>query len=265
MDLELETLVRKRFYVGSIKVTEENMQTVANWCGGRINSTPQDAEKGQRRYIRMPVPRNRNVRGRAFAGDYILQLGDSFRAYTESSVWEFFERPGSAPKEHKESRVGASVDNRITERLIGDAIYDEKTDSLRFVRADVSISAKEAAKRIDKLFKEEKQRIEFETLVKTLIANGPGSFERYILVYFLDGIEIGNELPEGHDCFKNSCVVTTEPSINFFDYRTVYKIFHKDKTEITEAIDLKTASWHMVDSGEAHLTTMCHYIGCNGV
>ena len=264
MDLQTETLVRKPFFVGAIQVTEENMKEVAKWCGGRINTTPpprkDESDRVVRRYIRMPVPLNRNGRGRAYAGDWILNMGESFQAYTDTALWKFFDRPTPAIplKEQGERRIVPATPNRVFERFFKDVEYDSDKDALVYPQA-IIVSAKKVAEKINSAHQEEQNRAHWEKLIRTLVADGPGVFKDYSMECFLDGVKIGKDLPEGHDCFKKSCTVEEMPDW-FYANKRIYKIYHKHLTDISEEIPPGEEEFHFKD-GEGNTTFRRKHIG----
>jgi hypothetical protein len=78
--------VRKQFPVEAVLVTEENFEEVANWCGGNIKP---DAAEGN--YIRVHVKHPLNSRQtRAYAGDWVLKAGVSFKVYTAKAFENSF-------------------------------------------------------------------------------------------------------------------------------------------------------------------------------
>lgn len=294
MDLQTETLVRKRFYVGAIQVTEENMVEVGLWVGGVVCEThPRQGEEAKC-YIRMPVPRNHNSRARAYAGDWIISTGNSFQSYTEENLWKFYERPGTPEVDRNEKRIVNSdpemppltgilpgtlffnekergelwivqaTPNRVAKRFFGDATYNPETDSLETPEPSLSIPAKVVAQKINQVFQEAARQADWERHVLALMARGPGVFESYSLTYLLDGARIGNTLPEGHDCFEKSCTVETTPDPLAYG-KDYIKIYHHHLARIAE--DLKDPNapakgLHVVGDGPMHSESECGRIGC---
>jgi hypothetical protein len=77
--------VRKPFYVDAVQVTLDNMPQVAKWCEGKvIVETPP--------YIKVRVKRPLAERQtRAFVGDWVLNSGNGYKVYTQSSFEKNFE------------------------------------------------------------------------------------------------------------------------------------------------------------------------------
>lgn len=82
--------VHKPLYVEAIEVTDDNMIEVAKWCGGEIHSyQPKVGEA--RNYIKVPVKNALNERQtQAFAGDSVLKVGGTFKAFTAKAFAKSF-------------------------------------------------------------------------------------------------------------------------------------------------------------------------------
>lgn len=89
MHANLEVWVRKPFYVEAVHVTDDNMEVVAAWCGGKILATKSDNS----RYIKVNVKNAMSARQtKAFVGDWVLKSGDSFKVYKHDSFLKVFEK-----------------------------------------------------------------------------------------------------------------------------------------------------------------------------
>lgn len=78
--MEIQKFVRRPFAVRGVQVTEENMEEVASWCGGKIQYDPLDAPI----YIEVNVKHALNDRQRqAYVGDYVLSTKKGFKVYLE--------------------------------------------------------------------------------------------------------------------------------------------------------------------------------------
>lgn len=97
MTLPTEFYSRKSFIVEAIQVTEENLQEVATWCGGEVQTTsrPQKGsdEKESADFIKVKVAnRARNDRQtRAYPGDWLLLSEVGFKVYTDRAFKNTFE------------------------------------------------------------------------------------------------------------------------------------------------------------------------------
>lgn len=90
--LKTEKYARKPFLIDAIQVTPENMEEVAKWCGGTVET----AERNGRtvKFIEVPVSRPMNERQkRAFVNDYVLKAGKSFKCYPPKPFDDCFEKP----------------------------------------------------------------------------------------------------------------------------------------------------------------------------
>jgi len=91
--LEIQKFVRKPFPVDVVKITDNNFDEVVKWCGGEVQHNPsKNPNKKGARFIRVQVIRALNDRQtKAFVGDYLLQVGTSYKIYTEKAFLESFE------------------------------------------------------------------------------------------------------------------------------------------------------------------------------
>ena len=104
MSVAVEIWERRPFFVEAVRVTEENMETVAAWCSGRITS-PKDEEGN--RYIKVHVKNPMNARQtKAFIGDCVLKSRDSFKVYNYESFLKVFTKTGftEIPEEARENK-----------------------------------------------------------------------------------------------------------------------------------------------------------------
>lgn len=87
--LEIKNYVRNPFRVEAVRVTSENMQAVADHCGGTLEDGSTD---GLGSYIKVDVVRPVNDRQcRAYVGDWILKAGNGFKVYTNSAFMNTFQ------------------------------------------------------------------------------------------------------------------------------------------------------------------------------
>lgn len=95
MTLELALFDRNPFQVTAAQVTEDNIDEVADWCGGRVR-TPTNGEV----HVKVDVRRPLNVRQtQAFVGCWVLQAGSGFKVYTDSAFRDNFTYAGEADSE----------------------------------------------------------------------------------------------------------------------------------------------------------------------
>jgi hypothetical protein len=89
-EADVEEYVRKVFPVSAVLVTEENLESAADFCAGEIRTTAD----GQR-FIKVRVIRPTTARqSRAFVGDWILYspITKGYKVYTESAFRSGFEK-----------------------------------------------------------------------------------------------------------------------------------------------------------------------------
>lgn len=88
MSLVTETYTRKPFEITAVRVTPENIEEVAKWCGGVLDTTPSGKQ-----YIKVDVTRPLNEKQtRAFAGDWVLVVKNSFKVYTDKAFKHCFDK-----------------------------------------------------------------------------------------------------------------------------------------------------------------------------
>jgi hypothetical protein len=89
--LKFENYTRKPFTVQAVQVTEDNLNTVAEWCGGEVQTLSNNVK-----FIKVDVSRPITTRQtRAFLGDWVLYAGRGFKVYTEKAF-----RMNFAPEEN---------------------------------------------------------------------------------------------------------------------------------------------------------------------
>lgn len=75
--------VRKPFPVEAVRIDNENMDEVADWCRGSVIATGDTAR------VKVPVI-NQNVKSEGFVGDWVLRSGNSFRVYSNEVFQKSF-------------------------------------------------------------------------------------------------------------------------------------------------------------------------------
>jgi hypothetical protein len=80
-NVEYGLYVRKPFEVKAVRVTEENMDDVADWCSGKLRTNSYNVP-----YIHVDVRPFVNARQtKAFVGDWILFAARGFKVYTDKA------------------------------------------------------------------------------------------------------------------------------------------------------------------------------------
>jgi hypothetical protein len=80
--VEFETYDRRTFEIQAIRITNENMQDIAEMCMTGVGCD----SSGEVAYVNVPVTIDKRVvRQRARAGDYLTYNGKEFKVYTKKS------------------------------------------------------------------------------------------------------------------------------------------------------------------------------------
>jgi hypothetical protein len=91
-----EKFIRKPFTIDAVRVTEENLEEVAKWCGGDV--TTETRGKKEVRYIKVPVTNPLNERQtKAYVGDWVLHSKSSWKSYTNRAFDDSFEQYSPTP------------------------------------------------------------------------------------------------------------------------------------------------------------------------
>lgn len=89
--MKTHKFARKPFYVDAVRVSEANMEEVAEWCGGTIVEALEGAEDAS--FISVKVYRPINDRQtQAYPGDWVLFAGTGYKVYTPKAFDKSFEK-----------------------------------------------------------------------------------------------------------------------------------------------------------------------------
>lgn len=107
------TFERKTFRVQAVRVTQENMGELAEWCGGAVVNAdrhPDDVTQ----YIEVETTRMSGSKSHAWVGDWIARLSADhcFRIYRDKSFLEVFQEVSS------ESRKREKIMDLLAEFLV---------------------------------------------------------------------------------------------------------------------------------------------------
>lgn len=84
--------VRKPFLADAIQVTAENMEELAQWCGGSIQTEKRGHGKPDARYIKVDVKSPLNDRQtKAYGDDWLVFSKGGFKVYTNRAFHACFE------------------------------------------------------------------------------------------------------------------------------------------------------------------------------
>lgn len=93
-NFEVTDYTRNPFVVQAVKVTEDNMDRVATWCGGTVE-TPEIGP----RFVKVGVNKPLNAKQtQAFVGTWVLKQAASFKVYTEKAFTSNFSLGDNLPK-----------------------------------------------------------------------------------------------------------------------------------------------------------------------
>jgi hypothetical protein len=97
--LKTHKFARKPFYVDAVRVSENNIAEVAEWCKGTIKTTEEGAQ-----FIEVEVYRPINDRQtQAHIGDWVLYAGNGFKVYTPKAFDKSFERVKTLTKDQADA------------------------------------------------------------------------------------------------------------------------------------------------------------------
>lgn len=123
--MQIESYDRRPFRVEAIKVTKVNLQEVADWCKGKVKTTP--PRKGDNgvgvKYIRVRI--NRAVTDRqtqAMVGDWVLKTESGFKVYPERAFRNSFVKATPNNAKHALHAIAGAIDKPITAVLEGQRV-----------------------------------------------------------------------------------------------------------------------------------------------
>ena len=91
-----QKFIRKPFTIDAIRVTEDNLEQIAKWCGGEFHGETRG--KKEVRYIKVPVTNPLNERQtKAYVGDWVLHSKSSWKSYTNRAFEDSFEEYNVEP------------------------------------------------------------------------------------------------------------------------------------------------------------------------
>lgn len=86
--MKTHKFARKPFYVDAVRVSDANMEEVAQWCGGKIVEHETDGK-----FVSVQVHRPLTERQtQAFIGDWVLFAGSGYKVYTPKAFDKSFEK-----------------------------------------------------------------------------------------------------------------------------------------------------------------------------
>lgn len=88
--MQTEKYIRRIFEITAVRVTEENMQEIADWCGGTITTNENSSQKEKHIKVTvLPAPPTERL-SMAFVGDWVLNTPRGYKVYTDSAFAKNF-------------------------------------------------------------------------------------------------------------------------------------------------------------------------------
>lgn len=147
-----ETYLRRTFEIEAVRITEENIHEVAEWCLASVEIQKRPSKKGEGGYVqevpflKVDVLRPLNERQTmAFVGDWVLKTGTSFKIYTDIAFHKNFEKKESyddvlLPESETEFMV---LRNGSWEPMSPQELKEKLAPVVRATLADIQQEAKE--------------------------------------------------------------------------------------------------------------------------
>lgn len=128
MSLKTHKFARKPFYVDAVRVSETNMEEVAEWCQGEILTD--DDEKSPthgQKYIKVRVHRPlTDDQTKAFVGKWVLFAGTGFKVYNPKAFDKSFEKVKTLTKAQADE-AGIKVPHEPRPQKKGGAIKHQES------------------------------------------------------------------------------------------------------------------------------------------
>jgi hypothetical protein len=86
--MKTHKFARKPFYVDAVRISEANIEEVAQWCEGSVELT-EDGQKHVKVKVHRPLTDRQT---QAFVGDWVLFAGTGFKVYTPKAFDKSFEK-----------------------------------------------------------------------------------------------------------------------------------------------------------------------------
>lgn len=89
MALKIHKFARKPFYVDAVRVSEPNIEEVANWCEGEIKTDDQGKKYIHIKGVYRPL---NDKQTQAYVGDWVLLAATGFKVYIPKAFDKSFEK-----------------------------------------------------------------------------------------------------------------------------------------------------------------------------
>lgn len=125
--METSKYVRKSFDVDAIRVTDDNIEEVAQWCGGTIeapHALSLEEDKHIKVRVRYPISERQT---KAFVGDWVLNSGRGFKVYTNNAFNKQFVISDPTPEQISDEAIEKlrNVFNNTDEKIPYSAVSDQ--------------------------------------------------------------------------------------------------------------------------------------------
>lgn len=92
MKITTTRYIRKPLYVDAVRVTAENLEAVAEWCDGTIETVADGSKDDGKQYIKVRVHNPMNPKQtKAFVGDWVLYAEKGYKIYTNRAFIAVFD------------------------------------------------------------------------------------------------------------------------------------------------------------------------------
>lgn len=131
--LQTETWARNSFNAECVQITEENIQSVANWCGGEIGFTSRSKP-----YVRFEaIPRVVKTKVNAHIGDWVIFVDGVFKHYRHLPFLRAFSKPKDIRGEIQKLMENAlSVNLEICQSSWEDLAKDYTDQAMKIIEGE---------------------------------------------------------------------------------------------------------------------------------
>lgn len=161
--MKTNKFARKPFYVDAVRVSEANIEEVAEWCGGIIKEGPAG------KFIQVKVHRPLTERQtQAYLGDWVLYAGTGFKVYVPKAFDKSFEKVKTLTKAQADE-AGITVPHEKSKKPVNPR-PPKKHPTLRGAVTNVGAAIREAeALKSAEMKVEEVQPLEDKAQAEVLI------------------------------------------------------------------------------------------------
>lgn len=120
---------RKPFDVDAVRVTDDNMSAVAEWCGGTVVTVDEPSGKCTRR-IDVPLKRiitTQRQNGAAYVGSWVLKSNDRFSVYTDRNLKGTFVPRVEVQTDSREEVIKDALEHMANRTRLIDVLEDPAT------------------------------------------------------------------------------------------------------------------------------------------